>query len=42
MKHMAPHRSACNAAPSRGRYQRPGNAGFALALEVRAMEKRIG
>ncbi|MEY4654451.1 MAG: hypothetical protein RI884_3032 [Pseudomonadota bacterium] len=42
MKHMAPPRGACGATPSRGRQQRPGGAGSALARGVRVMEKRIG
>ncbi len=38
MKHMAPPRGACGATPSRGRQQRPGGAGSALALEAGARE----
>jgi hypothetical protein len=34
-------RSAFGASPSRGRHQRPGKAGSAVALD-KAMENRIG
>jgi len=37
-----PPRSAYGASPSRGRRQRPGKAGSAVALVICAMEIRIG
>jgi len=37
-----PHRSAFGASPSRGRHLQPGKAGSAVALELCAMEIRIG
>ena len=42
MKYMAPPRSAFGASPSRGRQQRPGKAGSALAREESVTEKQIG
>jgi hypothetical protein len=38
---MAHPRSACGASPSRGRHQRPGKAGSAVALE-KAVENQNG